>query len=147
MPPPSDIDLRATAPARDFLARWHRIVAERNVAALPSIVADDVELGAPPYWGVIRGRETVCHLLGLILETIEGFTYRREWHDNRDLALEFFGKVGDMDLQGIDLITLGTGGEIRRLDVLMRPLNAVARLRDIISPKMDDFIARPVGND
>jgi hypothetical protein len=126
-------------PAREFLARWHQIVAEKNVSALPDMLAEDVEIGAPPYWGVIHGRSTVAHLLGLILETIDGFTYRREWCADRELALEFYGRVGDLDLQGIDLITLGGDGRIRRLDVLMRPVNAVIALRSVITPQMEAF--------
>lgn len=129
--------------AREFLTRWHQIVAEKNALALPDMLAEDVEIGAPPYWGVIHGRATVAHLLELILENISGFAYRREWCSDRELALEFFGKVGALDLQGIDLITLGSDGRIRRLDVLMRPLNAVTALRDVISPAMEAFFAAP----
>lgn len=133
---------RRSAVAHGFLDRWHRLVSERRVDGISALVADDVELGAPPYWGVIHGREAVAHLLGLLFETIHDFSYRREWCTDRDLALEFFGRVGSLDLQGIDLITLGAGGEIRRIDVLMRPVSAVEALRDIIAPRMDEFFCR-----
>ena len=36
----------------DFLAEWHRLVEERDLVALEKILAEDVTLGAPPYWGV-----------------------------------------------------------------------------------------------
>ena len=127
--------------AEMFLTRWHRSVSERDLKALAGIVAEDVELGAPPYWGELRGRELVCHLLGLIIESIRGFHYRREWRDGDQLALEFFGQVRDLELQGIDLISLNDRGEIRRLDVLMRPVNAVIELREIIAPQMAEFIS------
>ena len=64
-----------------FLGEWHRIVAERDLGALRDVLAADVTLGAPPYWTRLRGAEIVSHLLGLIVHTIEGFTYRREWQD------------------------------------------------------------------
>ena len=131
-----------------FLERWHRIVADRDVAALPAILADDVRLGAPPYWNELEGRALVAHLLGLILHTIEDFTYHREWRSGSELALEFRGHVGEHQLQGIDLISLGAGGAIRRLDVLMRPLNSVIALRDLIAPQMAAYLAgRPPGSD
>jgi hypothetical protein len=57
------------------------------------------------------------------------------------LALEFTGKVGDLSLQGIDLITLSNNGRIQNLDVLMRPMCAIAALRDIIGPQMIEFFA------
>ena len=129
-----------------FLERWHRMVAARDLDALRALLAEDVSIGPPPYWGRIEGRENVHFLLGLILETIEGFRYRREWTDGPELALEFLGRVGETELQGIDLITLDDAGErVASLDVLIRPARAVAALREIIAPKMTAFLASSVG--
>ena len=124
-----------------FLAEWHRIVAEKDLDALARVLSEDVAIGAPPYWTKLQGRPLVHHLLGLILETIEGFTYHREWTRGNELALEFRGRVGDLDVQGIDLITLGPDGRIADLEVLMRPVNTILRLQEIIGPKMLAFLA------
>lgn len=124
-----------------FLEEWHRIVANRDLAALSDILAEDVRIGAPPYWTKLEGRPIVHHLLGLIIETIEGFTYHREWQDGPELALEFQGKVGDLDVQGIDLITLNETGQVQNLDVLMRPTNTILRLQEIIAPQMAKFLS------
>lgn len=125
----------------DFLREWHRIVAERDVEGLGRILAEDVSLGVPPYWGRMQGREIAQHLLGIIIHTIEGFTYHREWQDGRELALEFTGRVGERELQGIDLITLDESGRVRNLDVLMRPVNGIIALREIVAPQMAAFLA------
>lgn len=127
-----------------FLADWHRLVAAKDKAALGKTLAEDVTMGAPPYWDKLQGRSLVGHLLGLIIETIEDFTYHREWHDERrrngEIALEFRGHVGELDLQGIDLITLNERGELQNLDVMIRPMNALSALRDSIAPRMTEFI-------
>jgi len=128
--------------ARAFLERWHRIVAEKDLAALHDVLAEGVTLGAPPYWSKLAGRPMVHHLLGLIVHTIEDFTYHREWIAGRELALEFRGRVGDAELQGVDLITLDDAGRIANLDVPMRPMNAVAALRDRIAPRMAEWLAQ-----
>jgi len=125
-----------------FLSEWHRIVSERDLDALRDALAEDVSIGAPPYWQRIAGRDVVHHLLGIIIHTIEGFTYHREWQQGNELALEFTGRVGGLELQGIDLITLDERLAIRRLDVLMRPISAVEKLREIIAPQMTAFLAR-----
>ncbi|MGH7286896.1 MAG: nuclear transport factor 2 family protein [Myxococcota bacterium] len=129
----------------DFLTEWHRIVRERDLPALAPLLAPDVELGAPPYWEPLRGAALVQHLLGLILETVEGFTYHREWKVGSELALEFRGKVGGLELQGIDLFSLDAEGRIRRLDVPMRPVNAVIALREAIAPRMAAYLAKKNG--
>jgi hypothetical protein len=124
-----------------FLDEWHRIVSERDLDALRGVLAEDVSLGAPPYWNRVRGREIVHHLLGQIVATIEGFTYHREWRNGRELALEFTGRVGDLELQGVDLIALDEELRIQSLDVMIRPINAVLSLREIIAPRMAAFLA------
>jgi hypothetical protein len=124
-----------------FLSEWHRIVAARDVASLPRVLAEDVALAAPPYWEPLRGRVVVVHLLGLILETIEGFTYHREWKSENEYALEFTGTVSGLNLQGIDLISLNDAAVVRRIDVLIRPANAVDALRSVITPRIGAFLA------
>jgi len=138
-----------TSTRDEFLREWHRIVATRDLEALAEIVAEDVSMGAPPYWDRLQGRPLVHHLLGLILATIEGFTYYREWHvesqSQREIALEFRGRIGDLELQGIDLITLNDRGTLQRLDVMIRPMNALSALRDAIAPQMAEFLQRGTG--
>ena len=126
-----------SAEAQAFLKQWHRIAAERDTAAIEDLLAEGVSVGAPPYWAKLQGRGLVNHLLGLILQTIEGFTYHREWMDGAELALEFTGRVGDLDVQGVDLISLDDEIKVRNVDVMIRPVNAVIALQKIISPKME----------
>jgi len=130
------------ADASKFLEGWHPLVAERDLAALPDVLAEDVSMGAPPYWNRLEGRPVVAFLLGVILHTIEDFTYHREWVEGDELALEFQGRVGDLDLQGIDLITLDDADRVARIDVLIRPHNAVGRLIEVVRPQMIEFLKR-----
>ena len=123
-----------------FLTEWHRIVAERDLEALASALAPEITMGAPPYWARVEGHARVHHLLGLIVNTIDGFTYHREWVSGHELALEFTGRVGELDVQGIDLITLDDRLTIAKLDVLIRPMNALEALREIITPQMVSFL-------
>ncbi len=130
-----------------FLDTWHRIVAEKDLAGLHDLLEEGVQIGAPPYWNRLEGRRIVHHLLGIIIETIEDFTYYREWQQGRELALEFQGHVGDLDVQGIDLITLGDDGRVRNIDVLMRPVNTVIRLQEIVGPQMLAFLSGEAASD
>ncbi len=123
-----------------FLTTWRRTVAERDLDALRALLSEDVSLGAPPYWARLEGRALVHHLLGLILNTIEDFTYHREWRNGSELALEFMGHVGAVELQGIDLISLSDSAMIRKLDVLIRPANGVEALTAVIAPQMMAFV-------
>ena len=135
-----------TNEADKFLSTWHRVVAAKDRKALLGLLAEDVSLGAPPYYERLQGRDLVHHLLGLILHTIDEFTYHRQWQNEGELALEFTGRVGELQLQGIDLITLNDRFVIVNLDVLIRPAKAVDALRDVIAPQMASFLSRASQN-
>ena len=124
------------ADSKAFLEKWHKIVATRDVEGLAAVLAEDVTVGAPPYWTKVETREVVLRLLGIIIETIEGFTYHREWINGPELALEFTGTVEGLGLQGIDLITLNDEGKIRNIDVMVRPMNTLEKLAGIVREKI-----------
>jgi len=153
----SENETKVSATPEQFLANWHRIVAAKDLEALRDLLAEDVTMGAPPYWQKTQGRDLVHHLLGVIINTIDGFTYHREWggtknsdeagdgiSDNpaREIALEFTGKIGKRDLQGVDLLTLNAQGKLQNLDVMIRPENAIAPLREVVTPQMMAFIQK-----
>jgi hypothetical protein len=126
--------------AREFLDRWHAVVRSRDLEGLRDLLAENVRLGAPPYWDKLEGKDLIHHLLGVIVTTIDGFTYHREWVAGSELALEFCGRVGELELQGVDLITLDDEGRVRNLDALIRPLNTLTLLRDRVAPRMQAYL-------
>ena len=121
------------------LPSWNRAGHARDPEGLAALLADEVSMGAPPYWNRIEDKAVVAHLLGIIVETITDVTYQRQWLDGAELALEFHGHVDDCELQGIDLITLGEDGLVLRLDVMIRPENALVLLRERGGPRMLEF--------
>jgi hypothetical protein len=127
-------------PVDGFLEEWHRAVREKNVEALRGLLAPNASIGAPPYWQRIEGSDLVAHLLGVIVRTIDDFTYHRQWRNGSELALEFTGRVGDLDLQGIDLISVNDEGLLAKIDVPMRPMNAVQALQKIVAPQVMAFL-------
>ncbi len=127
--------------AEAFLAAWNEIIESHDTVRMAAVLAEDISMGAPPYWNRIEGKPVVAHLLGIIIETIEDFTYHRQWVAGGELALEFRGHVGDCELQGIDLITLSDNGLIKRLDVMIRPESALVILRERVAPRMAEFFA------
>ena len=125
-----------SADSKAFLEQWYKIVATRDVDGLAAVLAEDVTLGAPPYWAKLETKEVVLRLLKIIINTIDGFTYYREWVDGPELALEFRGSVDGLGLQGIDLITLNDEGKIQNIDVMIRPMNTLAKLAGIVREKV-----------
>jgi len=126
--------------ASEFIERWHHIVRERDTDAIAEILAPDVEVGGPAYWGKLRGKDTAAHFLGLGIRVSAGLTFLREWVSAEGIAIEFKGKIGERSFQGVNLVTLNPTGRAKTIDILMRPTGAVTALRDLITPQMTAYL-------
>ena len=126
--------------ASQFIEQWHRIVRSKDAEAISAILAPDVEVGGPAFWGKLRGKDTAAHVLGLGIRILAGLTFLREWQSPQGLAIEFKGKIGEQSFQGVNLVTLDEAGRVKTLDILIRPTNAVIALRDLVTPQMTAYL-------
>lgn len=125
-------------PALTTLTLWHEMVAARDLSRLPEIVAPDAVFRSPT---VMRGFETAPALimaLQTVLTVLEDFVYHREFagDDGRSVILEFSARVGERNLKGIDMIRFDEAGRITEFEVMIRPLNALQALYDVMTAKL-----------
>jgi hypothetical protein len=120
-------------------AHAFRAAAEaRDVEALTATLAADVVLHSPVTFHPYKGRETVGALLGLIAETFQDMRYTDELDSSDGLqALVFRARVGQRELEGVDLLRLGSDGLIADLTAILRPLSGLAALAQAIGPKVE----------
>ena len=123
-----------TPQVRHFVDRWHEAVRDRDREKLASIIAQDCELHSPVVWNPSHDTHYLLHILMGVITVVEGFHYRQQWVEGNDIMLEFTGTVDGMGLVGIDKITLDDAGKMKRIEVLIRPLNTLiefaTRMRD-----------------
>lgn len=110
---------------QEQLAKWHKAVHHKDYALLKELLADDIALSSPVFWRAKEGKGAVLTVLSTVINVFEDFQYHREWIDGSSWALEFSATVNGKDLKGIDLIELNDEGKLKRLEVLIRPLNAL----------------------
>lgn len=102
------------------------------VAAL----APDVILHSPVSFKPFEGREAVSILFAALLEVFEDFRYTDELGDGDTRLLVFRARVGNRDLEGVDLLRLGPDGLIADFTVMVRPLSATIALAEAIGPRL-----------
>ncbi|MDH3193277.1 MAG: nuclear transport factor 2 family protein, partial [Acidimicrobiia bacterium] len=117
------------------LAIWHLFIADRDIAHLDELLADDVTFRPPTYWKTRSGKPVTMLILSSVMEIFEDFEYHRQWINENDWALEFTARIGDLGLKGVDLITL-QDGKITELEVVIRPPNAVEALRQEMAVRL-----------
>jgi SnoaL-like protein len=118
--------------ASDFRAAIERRDLDGMVAAL----ADDVVLHSPVSFKPFEGKEAVARLFEILLRTFEGFRYTDELPGEEVHALIFRARVGDRDVEGLDLVRPGPDGRIVDFTVMVRPLTGVVALAEAVGAQL-----------
>lgn len=97
------------------------------------LLAADVTFHSPIVHRSYRGRDSVAPVLAAVVTVFEDFRYTAEYAsaDGSDGAvLAFSCRVGERDLDGVDLLRFGPDGLIAEFTVMVRPYSAATALRD-----------------
>lgn len=96
--------------------------------AMVACLAEDVVFQSPVVFSPYRGRAVVGHLLRTVAGVFKDFRYTDELASAGQTALCFSARVGDKQLEGIDLITLDEEGRVAKLVVFVRPMSGAMAL-------------------
>jgi hypothetical protein len=118
--------------ASDFRAAIERRDRDGMIATL----ADDVVLHSPVSFKPFEGKEAVAGLFEILLRTFEDFRYTDELPGEEVHALIFRARVGDRDIEGLDLVRPGADGRIVDFTVMVRPLTGVVALAEAVGAQL-----------
>lgn len=115
-----------------------------DLDALIATLAPDVVLHSPVTFRPYVGRETVGGVLRFVSEAFDGWHCTGELHDAGGVeGFRFRTRIGDRQIEGLDLLTLGPDGLVTELTVLIRPLSGLVALAQTIGPKVQAAGLRP----
>jgi len=109
------------------IATWHKLVAERNVGGLDSLLADDAVFHSPVVHTPQVGKAVTKQYLTAAFEVFfdKSFRYVRELSGPHDAVLEFQLELDGIAINGVDMIRWNDAGKIVEFKVMIRPLKAV----------------------
>ena len=116
--------------ARAFLKRWYAYMDNPTPEVLDDLVAEDAGISSPAFYKPKYSKAYVISILNAVNEGFEDFVYKKEWIDGRDIILEFETRIGDVNLKGIDRITVDENARMKHIEVLIRPLNGLIALAE-----------------
>jgi SnoaL-like protein len=97
----------------------------------------EVVLHSPVTFKPFEGRQAVATLFGILFRTFEDFRYVGEFTaEDGSEVLHFRTRIGERDIEGIDMIHYDAQGMIDDFTVFVRPLSAVNALRDAIGAQL-----------
>ena len=116
-------------------SRFRRGVESKDVGVMMEAFADGAVLHSPITFRPFEGKEAIARLLGILMQVFQDFRYTDELTaEDGTKALIFRTRVGDRDVEGLDLIRFDEAGLISDFTVMVRPRSAVeALLREVSS--------------
>ena len=122
-----------------------RVAAERHdIDALLATLAPDVVLHSPVTFQPYVGKETVGGVLRLVSEAFDHWQCVEEVDGSDGVkGLLFRTRVGDRELEGLDLLRFGDDELITDLTVMIRPLSGLIALAQAIGPQVEAAGLKP----
>jgi ketosteroid isomerase-like protein len=105
-------------------------VEKGDVDAVPALLAEDVVLHSPVTFRSFEGRDAVAHVLRTVFEVFEDFEYTDHMRSGGTSVLVFKARVGEREIDGVDVIREGAHGLIGDLTVMVRPLSGLTALAE-----------------
>jgi hypothetical protein len=133
----------------DFRAAWHT----RDHAAMVALFAPGVVLHSPIITTAFEGRDALAALYRALFDRLPPmeFTGEATLPDGRELIL-WRTRFGDVELEGMDIVTLNDAGLGTDVTVMMRPLVGTAEFMKAIGPdlarrrgKLKAALIKPIG--
>ena len=100
-------------------------VERRDIDAAVALLADDAVFRSPAVFKPYEGRQKVETILRTVFTVFEDFRYTDELSGEGVHGLIFEGRVGDRQVQGLDLIRPNAAGEIAEFTVMLRPASGL----------------------
>jgi len=116
--------------SEEFVGRGEAAVASADVAAVESLLAEDVTFRSPALFRPTVGRGPTTLVLAAVLQVFGDLRYTHRYLDEPEgVTLQFETSVQDasgrrLEVEGVDIFRLDVDGRIASLTVMLRPLNA-----------------------
>lgn len=126
-------------PTSPVIDAWHHLVQHRDMAALKTLLADDVVFHSPVVHTPQRGKAITTQYLtgGLQVLLNASFRYERQIIGSHDAVLEFVAEIDGVQINGVDLIRWNDAGQITDFKVMVRPLKAMNMLHQQMGAMLD----------
>jgi SnoaL-like protein len=96
-----------------------------------AVLAEDVVFRSPVVFRPYEGHAVVSAILTEgAMNVFEDFHYVERFEDGDAAALVFEARVGDREVQGLDLLRFDAEGKIAELTVMVRPMSGLNALAE-----------------
>jgi hypothetical protein len=118
--------------------RFRAAAESKDFSAIDELFTEDVSFRSPVVFKQYEGRDSVAMLLGAVSQVFEDFRYTGQTETDGTATLMFSARVGDKELEGIDLLHFDEEGRINDMAVYVRPMSGIHALAEAMQKKLEE---------
>jgi hypothetical protein len=117
-----------------------RAAAEsKQIDAAEGLFSPDVVFRSPVFFKPYQGIDVLRFILSNVIEIFDEFRYVSQVETGDVAVLMFEAKVGELQVQGVDILRFGEGGLIDEMTVMVRPMNGLQALGTEMKRRFDEL--------
>jgi hypothetical protein len=121
-------------------------VESEEPEALKDALAEDVVFRSPVVYKPYEGKELVSTILiEGAFNVFEDFRYTDQLEEGDAAALIFNARVGDREVDGLDLLRFDRDGKVRELMVMVRPMSGMNAVAEAMGREFERLGVAPPG--
>jgi hypothetical protein len=115
---------------------FRRAAESKDFAKAEELFSPQVVFRSPAVFKPYEGLDALRVLLGTVVEVFDDFRYLDQVETGDTAVLVFEARVGDRQLNGVDVLRFGDDGLIAELMVMIRPLSGLTALAEEIGRRL-----------
>ncbi len=109
---------------------FRKAVEAHQIDSMVEAFTENAVFHSPVSYKPIEGRAAIRNLLTILLEALQDFRYTDQLESSEGTrGLVFRARIGDTELEGVDLLRFDASDLINDLTVMVRPRSAIEALR------------------
>ncbi len=112
-------------------------VADGDIDAMTAALAPGVTFNSPAVFKAYEGREATMVVLQAVTRVFEDFRYVDAFEGEDGEVLHFAARVGDRELNGIDMFRFDDDGLVSELTVMIRPFSGLRALLEAMGRELE----------
>jgi ketosteroid isomerase-like protein len=118
---------------------FRQAAESKDFSAAEGLFSDDVVFRSPAVFKPYEGKEAMGMVLAAVVEVFEDFRYTDQIETGDTAALIFEARVGDRELNGVDVLRFDAEGRITELMVMVRPMSGLNALVEAMGAKLAEM--------
>ena len=116
-------------------------VEAKDFDAADDLFADGATFRSPVVFKTYERLEEIKVLLSAVAQVFEDFRYVEHVEQGDTAVLMFEARIGDKQLQGVDILKFDADGRIAEMTVMVRPMSGMHALAEAMQRMLDSASA------